>query len=61
MVASQQIAKEILPGYFPAEILMTDTKEKFIAKTAEDIPPGRTFKVLATRVDIPPTITIKFE
>jgi hypothetical protein len=37
-------------SWFPATIQMTDTGETFLAKTMEDIPPGRNFKVLAVKV-----------
>ena len=39
-----------LPGWFPASIMMVDTGEIFIAKSMEEIPPERTFKVLAVKV-----------
>jgi len=41
---------ETLPGYFPARIMMVDTGEIFLAKSMEEIPPGRTFKVLAVKI-----------
>ena len=41
---------ETLPGYFPARIMMVDTEEIFTAKSMEDIPAGRTFKVLAVKI-----------
>ena len=39
-----------LPGWFPACIMMVDTREIFIAKSMEEIPHSRTFKVLAVKV-----------
>lgn len=41
---------ETLPGYFPAQIMMIDTGEIFLAKSMEEISPGLPFKVLAVKV-----------
>lgn len=42
--------QERLSGYFPAKILMVDTGEVFIAKTMQDIPASRSFKVLEVKI-----------
>jgi hypothetical protein len=42
---------EQLPGFFPARIKMVDTGEIFIAKTMQEIPPYRSFKIVETKVE----------
>ena len=42
---------EIIPGYFPARIMMVDTGEIFIAQTMQDIPASRAFKVLEVKTE----------
>lgn len=39
-------------SWFPAEILLVDSNEKMVCKTVNDIPGGKTFKVLQTRVEV---------